>query len=49
MTVIYFADGVRIAEPRNEHQPADLKRWLPGLKPGELAASPLNPVLYRRG
>jgi len=46
MTVIYFADGVRILEPQNPHHPADLARWLPGLKPGDLAASPLNPVLY---
>lgn len=46
MTVIYFADGTRVAEPANEHQPADLKRWLPGLQPGDLAASPLNPLVY---
>jgi len=49
MTVIYFADGVRVSEPTNPHSPKDLARWLPGLKPGDLAASPLNPVVYRRG
>ncbi|MCH7813236.1 MAG: phytanoyl-CoA dioxygenase family protein, partial [Planctomycetes bacterium] len=47
MTVIYFEDGARVAEPHNPHQPADLARWLPGLKPGDPAASPLNPVVWR--
>lgn len=46
MTVIYFADGAKVSEPANEHQPADLARWLPGLKPGDVAASPLNPLVY---
>jgi ectoine hydroxylase-related dioxygenase (phytanoyl-CoA dioxygenase family) len=48
MTVIYMADGIRVTEPANRHQPADLARWLPGLKPGDLAASPLNPLVYGR-
>jgi len=48
MTIIYFADGARVSEPTNPHSPKDLERWLPGLKPGDLAASPLNPVVYRR-
>lgn len=48
MTVIYFADGVRTFEPDNEHRANDLRTWLPGVKPGELAASDLNPVVYRR-
>ena len=46
MTVIYFEDSARVAEHQNPHQPADLARWLPGLKPGDLAASPLNPVVW---
>lgn len=46
MTVIYYADGTRILEPDNENRKADLARWHPGQKPGELAASPLNPVVY---
>jgi ectoine hydroxylase-related dioxygenase (phytanoyl-CoA dioxygenase family) len=45
ITVIYFADGMRVAEPRNVAQKIDLHVWLPGLKPGDLAASPLNPLL----
>ena len=45
MTVIYFADGLRIAEPQNHNQRADLATWFPGLKPGDVAASELNPLL----
>lgn len=48
MTVIYYADGTRIIAPDNPHRPADLARWFPGQKPGELAASPLNPLLYSK-
>lgn len=46
MTVIYFADGLRICAPDNPHRPADLARFFPGQHPGELAGSPLNPLLY---
>jgi len=46
MTVIYFADGLRVAEPQTPGQQFDLHIWLPGLKPGDLAATPINPVLY---
>ncbi|MBM3213641.1 phytanoyl-CoA dioxygenase family protein [Candidatus Poribacteria bacterium] len=48
MTVIYFADGATVLEPDNDNRKADLEWWLPGLNPGELAASPINPVLYQR-
>ena len=48
MTVIYMADDTRLIEPDNPHRPADLERWFPGLRPGDLAASPLNPLIYRR-
>ena len=47
MTVIYFADGIRIMpEPDNKNRWNDLEAWLPGVQPGGLAASPLNPLLY---
>jgi len=46
MTVIYFADGTRVLEPDNPGRRFDLRFWLPGLAPGDLAASPDNPVLY---
>ena len=46
LTVIYFADGTRAADPANENQRVDLEVFLPGVHPGQLAASELNPVLY---
>ncbi|MEE8041993.1 MAG: phytanoyl-CoA dioxygenase family protein [Pseudomonadales bacterium] len=46
MTVIYYADGTRVAPIRYEAQAHDLKRWLAGCAPGDLAAGPDNPVLY---
>ncbi|MCZ8517676.1 phytanoyl-CoA dioxygenase family protein [Paenibacillus filicis] len=46
MTVIYFADNTRIAEPDSNARKNDLDRWLPGLHAGELAASRLNPLVY---
>lgn len=45
MTIIYFADGATITEPKNEHQEADRQRWLQGLAPGSKAASALNPLV----
>ena len=47
MTIIYFADGARLLEPDNKNRQADLERWHPGQSPGDLAGSPINPVLYR--
>lgn len=46
MTIIYFGDGARILVPDNPSRQNDLDHCLPGQKPGELAASRLNPVLY---
>lgn len=46
MTVIYFADGTRVCVPNNPSRENDLSTWLPGCIPGDLAASPINPVLY---
>ena len=48
MTIIYFADGIRILTPDNPNRQNDLDGWLPGLKPGDVAASPLNPLVYHR-
>ena len=45
MTVIYFADGLTVQEPANVAQSRDLATWLPGLVPGDLAASELNPCI----
>lgn len=49
MTVIYFADGTRVAEPDTPSRRSDLASWLPGCQPGEPAAGPLNPLVYSRG
>jgi ectoine hydroxylase-related dioxygenase (phytanoyl-CoA dioxygenase family) len=46
MTIIYVADGTRIAEPDSKARRSDLATWLPGLHPGDVAASRLNPLVY---
>lgn len=48
MTIIYFADGTRIAEPDSNARKADLAGWLPGQKAGDIAGTHLNPLLYSR-
>ena len=45
MTVIYVADGARVTEPEHDAQKLDLKTWFPGLKPGDLVSSHLNPLI----
>jgi ectoine hydroxylase-related dioxygenase (phytanoyl-CoA dioxygenase family) len=45
MTIIYFADGACVTEPKNSHQNNDLNRWLCGIEPGSAAASLLNPLV----
>ena len=47
MTVIYMDDEIRVSKPVTPSQENDLKHCLPGLKVGDLAASPINPVIYR--
>ena len=46
MTVIYMDGAMRVAEPSNDHQRDDLRKWLPGLAAGDLAASDANPLLW---
>lgn len=48
MTIIYFADKVNTIIPDNPNRKLDLAAWLPGVSPGEPAASALNPLLYSR-
>ena len=45
MTIIYFADGVRVGPADSSYRQNDLQNWLPGLAPGDLAASELNPLV----
>jgi ectoine hydroxylase-related dioxygenase (phytanoyl-CoA dioxygenase family) len=49
MTVIWFADGLPVLEPANDAQGNDLATWLPGLRPGDLAASEANPLVGVEG
>lgn len=48
MTIIYFADGTRLLEPDSNARRRDMERWFPGLGPGDLAAGPLSPLVYKR-
>ncbi len=48
MTIVYFADGARTyKEMGNPHREGDFRAYMPGVTPGDLAASSLNPVVYR--
>ncbi len=46
ITIIYYADGTRIMDPDNENRKVDMEVFHPGQNAGEVAASPLNPLLY---
>jgi len=46
MTIIYMEDGIRIIQPKHNAHQADLRGWLNNGKPGEVAAGPLNPVIF---
>lgn len=48
MTIIWFADGMRMVEPDRPARRLDAAIWLPGVAPGEPAASPRNPVVWAR-
>jgi ectoine hydroxylase-related dioxygenase (phytanoyl-CoA dioxygenase family) len=48
MTVIYMDENMRLAQPRHRDQELDWKTWCPGVVPGEVIASPINPVIYSR-
>lgn len=48
MTIIYMDADITVAEPVNDPQRADLRKWMPGTAVGAVPDTPLNPVLYRR-
>ena len=48
MTIIYYADGTRVGPIDHAARRFDRDTWLRGCEPGELAAGPDNPVLFRR-
>lgn len=45
MTIIYFADGARVTEPKHKWQENDRQQWLMGKAPGSLADAELNPII----
>ncbi|MCC6485806.1 MAG: phytanoyl-CoA dioxygenase family protein [Armatimonadetes bacterium] len=47
-TIIYFEDGAHVSTPDNPNRENDLACWLPGLKPGDKAASAINPVVWQK-
>lgn len=48
MTIIWYADGTRVGPLDNANRQRDRDRWMPGLQPGDLAASELNPLVFKR-
>lgn len=48
MTIIYYADPTYLLEPDSNARRNDLNSWFPGLQAGDLAASPIHPVLFDR-
>ena len=49
ITVVYFADGAyTYSDMTGAGREGDFREYMPGLVPGDLAASPLNPLVYSR-
>ena len=46
MTVIFIDGEAVISHPDSPQRESDLETWFPGLKPGDLAKSPLNPRVF---
>ncbi len=46
MTMIYMDQDMRLKQPENPFQQADMEAWCPGANPGERIRTPLNPALY---
>ncbi len=44
-TIIYMDQHMRMIEPAHRNHQMDAALWLPGVRPGDLAASPINPIL----
>ncbi|WP_298330303.1 phytanoyl-CoA dioxygenase family protein [Haloactinopolyspora sp.] len=47
MTIIFIDADITVAPPA-DHQRADLDAFMPGIEPGQVPDTPLNPVIYRR-
>jgi ectoine hydroxylase-related dioxygenase (phytanoyl-CoA dioxygenase family) len=48
MTIIWIAEGTRVGEPANDSQKGDAARFFPDRKPGDMADTHLNPLLFHR-
>jgi ectoine hydroxylase-related dioxygenase (phytanoyl-CoA dioxygenase family) len=48
MTIIYMEDGMRLGEFKRKSHAAEADTWMPGTRAGEVLATHLNPVMYRR-
>ena len=46
MTIIFFADGIRLLEPRYQERRSPFESLFEGLNPGDAAASDLTPIVY---
>ncbi len=46
MTMIYMDENIHLTDAKNKNHLADMERWMPGLKSGDVLNSPLNPVVY---
>jgi ectoine hydroxylase-related dioxygenase (phytanoyl-CoA dioxygenase family) len=49
MTIIYMDEDMKLAGTMNENQRKDWAQWCPGAVPGQVAATPKNPVIYSAG
>jgi len=46
MSIIYYADGLHLIEADNKFRELDVKVFWPDSRPGDLAESPLHPLVY---
>jgi len=46
MTIIYMDENIRLIPPKNKNHILDLQQWAPGLKPGDILSSAINPVIW---
>ena len=46
MTIIYMDEAMKLKEPENPNQENDRRCFLPGIEVGQIANSPLNPIIY---
>ncbi len=48
-TVIYLDKEARLRAPASRYEQFDARTWCPGIAPGEVICSELNPILHERG